>query len=67
MAAKHGGKREGAGPKPKPPQEKGTLLKAYPPLWLHQLVQEEAERSGKSLSEIVIEALKEYLNAIQIN
>jgi hypothetical protein len=62
MAASHGGKREGAGPKPKPPQEKGTLLKAYPPLWLYQLVQEKAKQTGKSLSEVVIEALKEYFH-----
>ncbi len=60
MPSQHGGRREGAGPKPKPPQEKGTLLKAWPPKWLHDLVKAESERTGKSLSEIVIEALKEY-------
>lgn len=53
----HGGKREGAGPKPKPFQEKGVLLKLYPPRWLYELVKAEAERTGKSLSEIGIMAL----------
>ena len=67
MPSQHGGKREGAGAKPKPSQEKGILLKSYPPRWLHQLVQSKAERTGKSLSEIVIDALKEYLNGTQIN
>lgn len=59
MSSGHGGKREGAGPKPKPPQEKGTLLKLYPPRWLYELVKAEAERTGKSMSEIGIMALTE--------
>lgn len=65
MSSQHGGKREGAGAKPKPSQEKGVLLKSYPPRWLYKLVQSEAERTGKSLSEIVIEALKEHFDATQ--
>lgn len=54
-----GGAGRGQGPKPKPPQEKGTLLKAYPPRWLYEQVQTEASSTGKSLSEIVTEALKQ--------
>lgn len=58
--SKRGGRREGAGRKPKKAQEKGVFLISYPPRWLHQLVKRNSESTGKSLSEIVIEALKEY-------
>lgn len=54
-----GGPNRGQGRKPKPPQEKGILIKAWPPKWLSDLVRDEAQRDNKSLSEIIIEALKQ--------
>lgn len=53
-----GGADRGQGAKPKLPQDKGILLKACPPRWLRKLVEAEAQATGKSLSEIVTEALK---------
>lgn len=49
------------GPAPKPSQEKGVLLKLYPPKWLYDLIRAEAERTGKSMSEVGVEAIRERM------
>ena len=60
-----GGPNRGQGRKPKPPYEKGTLLKSYPPFWLYVLVQSKAKETGKSQSQIIIDALQLYFNEHQ--